>query len=280
MRSSIVVRASASANSIGVHGHPLLEDGNKSFPHGTYRTEIEGRQDEQSMELTHYIAGAPLIERLLKDGVASYACIVSSPKSFYRVAHPSDVLSHTVRWDRAKLGEPPLFTPLVYCRQSRAITVDADRDGVHEVWDGITVHLREGSRLAVGHVFDLRSSFTRMLRIRLNEDLGNRIRVEYANESSCFVAEVGPDLHVFLRTASPKSPTRCNVMTTIVTACFGYLREHYLEEEKIEEERTLVALAAHVRAKYGKSWSDDGFASEEAATALFPHKLSNEEGSL
>ena len=276
MKTSLVVRASASANSIGAHGHPLLEDGNMSFPRGTYCTEIVGGQDEQSMELTHSIAHAPLIERLLKDRVAKYACIVSSPKSFYRVAHRSGVPSHTVQWDRTKMGEPPLFTPLVYCQHHRDITLDAGRDGVHEVWDGITVHLREGSRLAVGHVFDLRSSFTRMLRIRLKEELGSRIRVEYANESSCFVAEVGPDLHRFLKSASPGSPTRCNVMTTIVTACFAHLREHYPSEDGIEEERTLVALAAHVRERHGKSWTDDGFAPEEAATALFPHKLSDE----
>lgn len=276
MKASLVVRATASANSIGAHGHPLLEDGNMSFPHGTYLTDIVGGDDEQSMKLTHRITDAPLIERLLRERIAKYACIVSSPKSFYRKAHRSDVPSHTVRWDRAKMGEPPLFTPLVYCRHILDLTLDADRDGVHEIWDGVNVQLREGSRLAIGHVFDLRSSFTRMLRIRLNEELGSRIRVEYANESACFVAEVGPHLHRFLKSSRPGSPTRCNVMTTIVTACFAYLREHYPNEEGIEEERTLVALAAHVREKHGTAWTDDGFAPEDAATALFPHKLPDE----
>lgn len=276
MKTSLVVRATASANSIGAHGHPLLEDGNMSFPRGTYLTEIVGGDDEQSMKLTHRVTHAPLIERLLREGVAGYACIVSSPKSFYREAHRSDVPGHTIRWDRAKMGEPPLFTPLVYCRHPRDIQLDAERDGVHEIWDGVIIQLSEGSRLAVGHVFDLRSSFTRMLRIRLNEELESRIRVEYANESSCFVAEVGPHLHRFLKNASPGSPTRCNVMTTIVTACFAYIREHYPQEERIEEERTLVALAAHLREKHGKAWTDDGFAPEEAATALFPHRLDEE----
>ncbi len=247
-----------------------------SFPRGTYRTAIVGGNDEQSITLTHRVAHAPLLERLLRESVAGYACIVSSPKSFYRKTHRSDVPSHTIRWDRAEMGEPPLFTPLVYCRHPRGIRLDADRDGVHEIWDGIEVHLREGLRLAVGHVFDLRSSFTRMLRIRLNEDYGNRIKVEYANESSCFVAEVGPHLHRFLKNADPRSPTRRNVMTTIVTACFAYLREHYPQEENVEEERTLVALAAHVRGKHGSAWTDDGFAPEEAATALFPHNLDEE----
>ena len=247
-----------------------------SFPRGAYLTEIVGGEDEQSMELTHRITDAPLIERLLRDGVAEYACIVSSPKSFYRRTHRSKAPSQTVRWDRTQMGEPPLFTPLVYCQHSRDIKLAAERDGVHEIWDGITVQLREGSRLAVGHVFDLRSSFTRMLRIRLSEELGSRIRVEYANESSCFVAEVGPQLHRFLKRATPGSSTRCNVMTTIVTACFAHLREHYPDEESIEQERTLVALAAHVREKHGNSWTDEGFAPEEAATALFPHKLSDE----
>jgi len=93
VKTSLVVRATASANSIGAHRHPLLEDGNMSFPRGTYLTEIVGGDDEQSMQLTHRVAYAPLIERLLREGVAGYACIVSSPKSFYRRTHRSDVPS-------------------------------------------------------------------------------------------------------------------------------------------------------------------------------------------
>jgi len=279
MKASLIVQAGASSNSIGAHGHPLLEDGNMSFPRGEYRLDIKGGPKEASMTVDHSIAHAPFIQRLLRAGSAGYACIVSSPTSFHRVTHRSADCAHTVDWDRHAMGEPPLFTPLVYCRREVAATLDIHRDGVHPVWHGVPVHLREGSRLAVGPVFDLRSSLTRMLRIRLNEQLsgprGDRIRVEYAKDSSCLVAEVGAGLHRFLKRTGPSDLTRNNILTTIVTARLAHLREHHADETSVENDRTLLALANYVRdnTASGKSWLDEDFAPEEAATEIFPHKL-------
>lgn len=250
-----------------------------SFPKGEYRMNIAGGPDEASLELDHAIANAPLIQALLQDGSAEYACIVSSPTSFYRVTHRSADPRHTVRWDRDAMGEPPLFNPLVYCCGELKHTLDADQDGVHPVWDGVSVHLRRGSRLAVGPVFDLRSSLTRMLRIRLNEQLndprGDRIRVAYASDSGCLVAEVGSSLHRFLKRTGPGDFTRNNVLTTIVTASLAHLREHHTDPDAVENDRTLLALANFVRAKTtnGKTWLDDDFVPEEAATEIFPHRL-------
>ena len=113
MIEELVTEAAASANTIGAHGHPVLEEGNLSFPGGRYVIGFVGHEDRPSFELVHRLEGASLISRLLQHHRAQYGCVVSSPRSFYRRTHLSEVSRQTIAWDTQELGEPPLFTPMI-----------------------------------------------------------------------------------------------------------------------------------------------------------------------
>ena len=264
--------AATSANTIGSHGHPVLEEGNLSYPAGKYIVAFEGRRGESAFELVHRVEDAALVSTLVGAGCAQYGCIVSSPRSFYREIRLTDGSRQTISWDDADLGEPPLFAPVVLCARTVEVTLNAARHGVHQAWDGVSVVLTKGARLATGHVFDLRSSVLQLMRIEADHSQkDNSFRVDAESEPFRFVVRAAPALHRHLRTA-PADPTRKNVLTHIVTACFALLQRRFADDRE-GWDRNLERLADLIEAKYPHCWDDDEFRPEAAATALYPHVL-------
>ena len=127
--------APGTSNAIRSHDHPMLESGNLSFPQGRYLLDFEPGDDHSSFVVTHRVEGAPLISVLLETGKAQYACIVSSPISSYRRTHIATEARHEVSWNVDDLGEAPLFTPAILASEFQEITLRAQRDGVHVIWD-------------------------------------------------------------------------------------------------------------------------------------------------
>ena len=272
----IPTEAAAAANTIGSHSHPVLEEGNLSFPRGRYIVGFVSREDGPSFELVHRLEEAGLISRLLRQGKARYACVVSSPRSFYRRTHLSDLPRHTIAWNPQELGEPPLFTPMILSTRPQQLVLNADGDDVHPAWNGVSLAISTGTRLALGHVFDLRSSVMQMIRMEADDSLeGHRFRVQAQSEPFAFVVKASPTLYRYVRTARGE-PSRSNIMTHVVTACFALLQKRFARPE--EWDRNLERLAEHIAREYPHRWDEDEFQPETAAMALYPHVLPEPEG--
>ena len=271
----LVTTASAPTNTIGAHAHPVLEEGNLSFPRGRYVIDFVDGDEGPCFELIHRIEGAGLISGLLKEGKACFGCIVSSPRSFYRRTHISERPQQRITWDESELGEAPLFRPVVLCTIPETVVLRADRDDVHLAWDGVEVVFQKGVRLALGDVFDLRSSVMQMIRIEADDTLeGNRFHVQPETEPFGFVVKASTSLHQFIRTSNADS-TRSNILTHVVTACFALLQRRFHDPE--EWDRNLQRLAQHIARHYPHRWDEDDFQPEVAATALYPHILPSRE---
>ena len=271
----IVTVAQSLSNAIRAHNHPVLEPGNLSYPDGRYTVEFIPGSDRSSFTLTHQIEGAPLIVRLLKQKGAQYVCTVSSPISAYRETHVSNEAAHKIQWDMEDLGEPPLFTPMILCTASRRLNLSQDQDGVHSLWNGAHVSLQQGSRLALGHVIQLRSSIFHLLSFRKKEDLQEgTFFVGAETEPFRFLVNLSPELHKFLK-LSGADLTRKNIITHIVTACFALLQRDFTDDN---EDRNLLALAEFLESKSLPHWKDcKNFRPEEVATALYAHVLPRED---
>lgn len=273
-----VVLAGAS-NSIGSHTHPMLESGSLSFPQGRYGIDFEQDSNGLDFHLTHRLQGAPLVERLIEEKTAQYACIVSSPRSAYRKVHLCGEPRQTVRCDSTDLGEPPLFTPLVLCVRYDEVVLDSARDGVHEIWNGQRVEFNEGSRIALGNVIQLQASISHLLSLHADESIrkgGFKIQIE--SEPFGFRAYLHPDLHQFVQYG--KGPVFKQLMTHIVTACLAALQRERSDDNGEEEDdedygggetnRARAAFAEHLMREGLPHWDDDNFFPEEVATALYP----------
>ena len=267
--------APGTSNAIRSHDHPMLESGNLSLPEGRYLLDLQPGADRSSYEITHRVEGAPLISRLLEDRKAQYACIVSSPISSYRETHTSKDARHEVRWNADDLGEAPLFTPAILCSEPQELTLSAERDGVHLIWDNQSVTLHKGSRLALASVIQLESSILHLLSFHEDARLEEgQFAVERETEPFRFRVNLHPALHRFLR--FPGGNFHRNLMTHIVTACLARLQRDDAEDDGDSgwrSHRNLVALTDYLEHKGLDHWSDEGFRPEAVATALYPLKL-------
>ncbi|MCY4260399.1 MAG: hypothetical protein OXC91_09075 [Rhodobacteraceae bacterium] len=262
------------ANSVGSHGHPILETGNLAFPEGRYFVSLE--QDPRSMvlQVSHRLKDAPLLDRLIHERKAQFACIVSAPISAYRKIHLSSVSRQEVDCDISNLGEPPLLTPAILCVCDTDIVLDSGRDGLHPIWDGRRVELKVGSRIAVGNVIQFVASITHLLSLHSDENMHcGGFAIEIESEPFGFRANLHPDLHVFLRYRT--GPLRDHLMIHIVTACLARLQQDYSEHYGDGEAekgfcRQLEALGDLLESKGLPHWSDEAFRPERVATALYP----------
>lgn len=275
---SIVVAAPGPSNSIRFPNHPVLESGNLSFPTGKYTLEFQSGSDRTSCFITHRINGAPLISRMLASGEALFACILSSPISSYRQTHTSSTARHEVCWNLDDLGEPPLFTPMILCTKPLEITLDASSDGLHSIWDGQSIALQKGSRLALGSVIQMETSITHLLSLREDTKMEDgQFCVEVETEPFHFVVNLSSRLHQYLR--YNQTEHRHNIMTHIVTACLARLQRDFCKEDEDSDWKSyssLVAFSDHLKDKELYHWTDDEFRPELAATVLYPHVLPRE----
>ena len=263
------------SNAVRSHDHPMLESGNLSFPQGRYVLEFQPGEDRSSYTITHRVQGAALISRLLDARQARFVCIVSSPRSSYRRTHVSETPQHEVRWNAEELGEAPMFTPMIVCSEPQEITLSANGDGVHTIWDNQRVTLDKGSRLALGSVIRLESSILHLLSLHEAGHLEDgQFVVEIETEPFRFRVNVSTDLHRFLRYRSDEN--RNNIMTHIVTACLARLQhEHGVDDGDSgwQSHRNLKAFAEHLAQKGLEHWNDPDFRPEQVATALYRHVL-------
>lgn len=274
----IVTLAQSSSNAIRSHGFPVLEAGNISFPDGRYAVEFDPGEDKSSFVLRHRIQGAPLISRLLGEGQARYVCAVSSPISSYRRTYVTREPEQKIRWDQNDLGEAPLFTPMIVSVTSRRLQLSDQYDGVHHVWNGQTVRIDKGSRLALGHVVQLRSSILQLLSLHAVEGLAEgQFFVDAETEQGFqFRVSLHPILHQFLQFEGTDG-IRGHVMTHIVTACLALLQRDFRDDSTVDggwvSHRNLRAFADFLKSKNLPHWSEDDFRPEQVATALYPHML-------
>ena len=277
----IVTLARSASNAIRSHRFPVLEAGNISFPNGRYILKLEPGRDRASFVLSHRIEGAPLISRLLDEDRARYVCAVSSPISSYRRTHVSRTASQRIKWDQNDLGEPPLFTPMIVSVASCNLLLREKEDGVHCIWDAQEVAIERGSRLALGHVVQLRSSILQLLSLHEKQDLvDGEFYVDAETEQGFqFRVNLSPRLHQFLQVPR-KDGIREHVMTHIVTACLALLQRDFQDDSEEEggwrSHRNLVAFSDFLKRRDLPHWSDDDFRPEWVATKLHPHALPQE----
>lgn len=216
------------------------------------------------------------MERWIQERKVCFSCAVAAPVSAYRKLHRSSEPTHLVQWDPDHLGAHPLFTPMILSATEMRVTIEAHQDGVNALWDGRTIDMPKGARLAIGPTFALQSGLLGLLDFRQDNELENgRFRVEASREGGFrFNVYLALDLHGFLRTYRQEA-VGWNVMTHIVSAAFAHLHKHYCDDDGDEGWKSyanLVSLAEELERRGLRHWAEDAFEPELAATTLYPHK--------
>lgn len=259
---------------------PVLEAGNGSFVEGAYTVVLEHRRPGRSFIMLHKIQGAKLITDWIEDGKALFVCSVAAPNSAYRTLHVSDGPEQTVEWNPDDLGTYPLFTPMIVASTDFQHVVSSNSDGVSPLWDGKTLHLLKGSRIAACSTFALQSGVLGLLDFCLKEDYAPGVfSVEPSREDGFkFKVYLSTDLFNHLK-FQRQEVAGANIMTHIVSATLTYLKNDFSGddgEEGWESYINLRALAHHLESRDLGCWDDEDFEPELVATRLYPHRIPTE----
>ena len=281
MTNELTVRGSDTAYGSRVFSWPVLESGNGSFPQGAYTIQITQGDPGRSFQLTHTVTGAGLIENWISKDKVFFVCTVASPISAYRTVHSSTQQTQEISWDPGDLGEPPIFTPMIVSASALEHTISAEFDGVAPQWDGRTVRLQKGSRVAVCPAFALRSGIIGLFDFILEESFSpGRFKVEPSTEEGFrFKVHLARDLFDYLKNQRRES-IGANVMTHIVSSAFSHLRSDYADDDGTSEGwqsfSSLRSLAELLNSEGLGHWGDEDFDPEFVATSLYPHRLDDE----
>ena len=258
--------------------YPALEAGNLSFPSGSYEPKVEIGQDGHSIEIEHNITGAPFIEKLIEEGVVGFYCLLSIPKSSVRELHKTD-RSGVIRWEKDIVSEPPKLRPiLVYTGEDKEYTL-TEKCGVAELWQGRTLTLPRGARLARGSFINVKASEYNLIHLKKSDEHNpGTIDVEVSTEGGFyFVVTAAPDIFNFVKKGGNNS-LRSSILTAIAARCFSILKDEYQENEDNSNDSfpNLKILSAKLEQEYGYDWNDENFDPMLAATKLYPFQVSNE----
>jgi hypothetical protein len=271
----------ASSDFVRAFPYPVWEEGNLSFPHGSYQPKIRVRSDGYSAEVEHELSGMPLIEQMLSTEHAAYVCSISVPITSYRSIEVSTTgHRHTVVWNKDHVGEPPYLRPFIACLRRFEHTLKK-ADGVSEAWHGKRIRMEKGARLVLGPFFRTASSLQHLLSVVRDPNLkAGTLRLEPAsNDGFYFRVHVAEDLFAFIQRPADDSELRHSrsILTHAISCCFEHLRKQYGDDGDGDDGwrsfRNLVALAEEMERKDLKIWNDPDFSPEQAATALHPHRV-------
>lgn len=273
----IITRTDEGANAIPARSYPSLEHGSDAFPAGNYQFTVERAGERSSVILHHEIVGAPLIQRLIDEKVACFACAVSAPRSGFRQFNISPSSRQVLRWDRRLLGEPPYFSPSVVLVEPHTAHLQSTTDGVHSIWDGVDVEFPKGALLAVGSSFQFSTSgFAGLIRLRVEENLeyGQFVIKPSEDPVFTFVVDCTREFYNLLIHREPGSQRRNDAMVHIVSACLRVLKEKYSDPDPDQgwaAHSSLRRLAEELERHDLPQWSETDFEPEQVATAIHPY---------
>ncbi len=257
--------------------YPVLEEGNLSFPDAKYEVSINS-QGDTSVCIDHKIENARFIQKLLNDGKAKYACMVSLPIVGYRKLHISESPKQKVEWDADLVATFPMLKPLIICVKGFNY-VPNKHDDIATEWQGVDISFPPGARLALKRFFGHNGAITSLLNICSDSELPDGcFEVHACTEGGFyFQVKVAGNLHRFLDSGSNNH--RNSIVTNIISRCFEILTKDYSKSDENdggwEQYPNLKALADDLRGKGLAVWDEETFLADKVATQYLPHIISS-----
>lgn len=275
------------SGSVRAFPYPALTEGSLSFPEGEYVPRVRPDASGHAAHIEHKIEKAPFISTVVQEGKAVCSCAVSIPITGYRRAFLNLLggFSQKIEWDEDVVGQPPILQPFVVMREEMEHKF-TEEDGVHEMWVGEVVTLHKGAKIAVGETLRLTSAMESLLSIEKNEDIDDPTQMRVmacADSGFYFKVQVKPELYEFLQSPGEgdRHLHRNSILIHAVSCCLAILARDYanndVDEDSWKSFQNLKILYADLEHRGIKTWDDEDFFPEEAATAMWPHIIPSEE---
>jgi len=265
--------------------YPVMEEGNLSFPLGSYEVELVDRTLSESagakiISVMHHVKNARLIQSMLQSGKFAYGCAVASPLTGYRKFFQSKHPQHEITWDSGHVLGNVQFSPAIFCKEpvcNHVLSPDCD---VSDLWIGKSVNFAIGAKVAISAPYTLSSSVQHMLRFRKNENVSPGQMQAGICEDGDFRFDVDVSQDVFKTILNPQDgegPLRRAIVINAMSACLALLAKDYGNDSgdspSWKNIPNLVSLSDEIHSAGLPLWDADDFCPEKTATALYPYIL-------
>jgi len=262
---------------------PLLDESRMDYIDGSYAGTVSPGNESNEMVVRHEVIGRNLVGRLLSEDQAVFAVDVSSPYTTYRQIKKCSASGEVsaeqkVIWERNAVKPPIYLRPLVISTVAKKITLSKDYDGVHGLWNGSSLYLREGTILASDQFWSHTSTMESLIRLQCAQNgelsIGSYRVKESTDEGFHFNVIAHPDLYRALVSPGEYIDHRDAILTGALAAGFEILRRDFVPDNEgtrdWSEHPVLRALHKILEKKGICTWDRDDFHAEEAATKLRP----------
>lgn len=231
--------------------------------------------------LEHKINGDNLITQLLESGEAKFITTIVLKSAMYR-----ETLDDVEKINGSNLHvkqKIPLqttfetqsfFCGVVYIGEDKEITLDANRMGLDEFWDGVTIQLLKGSIIARDGWRELESTASDLLTIQKDDTCKYSFDVTLSSdEGGKFIAKMEPKLFESLHRAANNNAHRRSIITHILCVGFMQLEKEYKGGD-FESYTNFKGIKFELERVGLKTWEDgDDFDPNKIACYFLPHIL-------
>ena len=257
--------------------YPTIEDGNLAFPKGEYNAHFQA-SGENGGTLHHRLEGARLIQKLIDQGKAEFACLVSAPGMGYRELQRTEPKKdqQKINWDLEVVGnQVPMLVPVILYTGNDLNHKLTEEDDVAEFLLNQEICIPRGARLAKGCYLRHSLTISDLFVIRKKENMKpGSFTVKRLTQGGFFRFGLYAHPDVFYLLQRRGNELCESIYTHAMSGCFSILKNWSNEnsEDQWTSYPNLVALSDHLRRHIGADWSDIEFDPIKAATELRPIK--------
>ena len=228
--------------------------------------------------IRHELKGAPFVEKLIQNGKAQFACLLSVPKTGFRKLCRADSDEQEISWDLDIAGEHPILGPvIVYVGDGMSCKLTG-KDGVAGIWQNRKIEFPKGARLARGRYLRTSNTMRQLLRVQCSESMkkGGFTVKPNSNDGFYFALEAARDIFQFLQNPQGESALRKSILVHAVSQCLNILKTDYGASQEDDETgqweqyRNLKSLSDLLGDRNMGHWSDEDFDTVRVATELYP----------
>ena len=270
---------------------PILRKDSSDFS-AEISYEVEARQDNGKLYVTHSLKGRSFISNLIENGKAKFSVSLLYRNSSERQYHPycqitpmrdnAIVVKQTVPIDFSYA--PEVITSIVALEDEK-ITVE-NSSGLTDFWEqGECFSVPQYARIAIGPKLTFsKGDVSHLMKYEHDAELGDgemKVKVdEYAGEGETPVRLLcGKDVFDQLSKATRAEPSNADesmslaIVTQALCATYAYMQN--LDKDKRDEVGGVLSIHLEMlERKTGENWGDDSFDPSLAATKMQPYVLS------
>ncbi len=253
----------------------------------SYEAKISRPLTGGDIVVRHQLSGKNLVASLIENKRAKFACVVAVPMTMHRKVYSMNdrenyseenegqiFAMQNIPCDEEELSKAPKLRPIIVCTESVGPKLVMESYGLDPFYDREHIHFPDGAIIADADWKDFKGHGS-ILRIRNDDgrEFGTFDVTISETEGFYFVVSVGPKLFQFLQHPGERGDRCMDILTHAFTSGLAKLHANKTLCKTWRNYQTLQVLHQDLTARGIKTWEEEDFSPELAATTIHPHDV-------